>query len=298
MITTVTITGADDSISPRALFEMSDKYPFVEWGILVSRTSAGKRRFPSLRWIDQLVELNTERILNSKGSLKLSMHLCGAYVKELLSGDNEFITEELDDVWQAFERVQINTHASEYFINDQGLVSALEEYTDKEFIIQYDGVNGDKLITNLIGHDIKFATLFDLSHGAGVLPEKWPDVIPGVKCGYAGGIGPDNIADQMLLVNNITRNVETWVDMETKVRSDGDNLFDMSKVEKCLRTAAQFVVNKSLLGKTFEVHGQDPTDNNKPFMRVFLGANEEAVEAEANLLFGTDNVLSIKEIIK
>jgi hypothetical protein len=61
--------------------------------------------------------------------------------------------------------------------------------------------------------------------------------LPGVKCGYAGGIGPDNIAEQMSKVNFIVNDVDTWIDMETKVRSCNDQQFDIVLVEKCLALA-------------------------------------------------------------
>lgn len=240
MIKTVTITGADDSIAPETILSISDRFPFVEWGILVSRTSSGLRRFPSLRWIDRLVELNNQRIINNQGSIKLSMHLCGAYVKELLSGNHEFIDDELDDVWNAFARVQINTHAADYIIKYDDMLKSLMEFPDKEFIIQYDGVNGERIIQS-IHEDVKFSALFDLSHGAGTLPESWPDLLPRIKCGYAGGIGPDNIADQIALINSKVGSVDTWIDMETKVRSANDLIFDAYKVERCLKISAQFI---------------------------------------------------------
>ena len=34
---TVTITGADDSIQPSQLLDLQKEFPFVEWGILLSR---------------------------------------------------------------------------------------------------------------------------------------------------------------------------------------------------------------------------------------------------------------------
>ena len=36
-LTRVTITGADDSVEPRALAELSEAFPFVEWGLLMSK---------------------------------------------------------------------------------------------------------------------------------------------------------------------------------------------------------------------------------------------------------------------
>jgi hypothetical protein len=36
---TVTITGADDAVDPEELLQIQQRYPFVEWGILLSRYS-------------------------------------------------------------------------------------------------------------------------------------------------------------------------------------------------------------------------------------------------------------------
>lgn len=52
MLERVTITGADDSTDISQLVELSQEFPFVEWGILVSRRSEGGPRFPSREWID------------------------------------------------------------------------------------------------------------------------------------------------------------------------------------------------------------------------------------------------------
>lgn len=41
IIDRVTITGADDSTDVNWMQEMQDKYPFVEWGILVSQSQMG-----------------------------------------------------------------------------------------------------------------------------------------------------------------------------------------------------------------------------------------------------------------
>jgi len=49
----VTITGADNSVeNMHEIFDLSQQFPFVEWGILVSHSSVGKPRFPSLMWIE------------------------------------------------------------------------------------------------------------------------------------------------------------------------------------------------------------------------------------------------------
>lgn len=285
MITGVTITAADDSIKPEQLLNLSRDFPFVEWEILVSRTSSGTRRFPSLRWIDKLVEVNNEAILSGCDAMNISLHLCGQYVRELLQADGEFIDEELIDIWAAFGRVQINTHAETHLISPK-FTDVLNQHRDKEFIFQYDNVNADELITLSKDAGVNFSALFDLSHGAGIVPQHWPSPLD-VKCGYAGGIGPDNITEQMDKINFIVKDVPTWIDMETKVRSTNDTLFDMGLVKDCLVKA------ETLLKFKFKVA---VVDGAELFERELFGTRD-AVTAEANVLFGADKIRRISQIL-
>lgn len=239
MIKIVTITGADYSIFPEHLFSINEKFPFVEWAILISRRSIGNNRFPPMHWIKELLHLNSESISHNKPSLKLSLHLCGAYVSELLAADDDFIHGELSDIWNAFSRVQINTHGDKHFI-DRDFTDILNQYPDKEFIFQYDNVN-TLMLERALDAKVNCSALFDLSHGTGVLPEHWPNLLEGVKCGYAGGISPDNIKDVCTQISELTGETETWIDMETHVRSNDDKQFDISKVIRCLQTANDFV---------------------------------------------------------
>jgi hypothetical protein len=244
MIKTVTITGADDSINPVQLLELSKKYSFVEWAILFSRNQQGANRFPTMQWVR---ELNTVYD-NNPGALKLSCHLCGGYVRELLMGNISFV-EELP--LNMFSRVQINTHGLEHAYS-AALPEALNLWPDKEFIFQYDNENANPLnLSHKQGCNV--SALFDLSHGAGILPESWPSPLPGIKSGYAGGIGPDNIDRQMHLIEDLTGLNETWIDMETRVRSSGDKQFDLTLVEECLEAARKHMVKHITFGDVDEL---------------------------------------------
>ena len=86
-----------------------------------------------------------------------------------------------------------------------------------------------------VGAGVNCSTLFDLSHGAGVLPEQWPKPLPGIRCGYAGGLSPDNIKEQLTLISAAVGDTPIWIDMETHVRSNNDRLFDLGKVEQVLK---------------------------------------------------------------
>lgn len=234
MIKIVTMTGADESVTPKQLLEISQQSPFVEWAILVSRNSTGNRsRFPGMEWIKELTPFSD--VLN------LSLHLCGSYVNDLLLGDVSFVVNELSEIWDSFGRVQINTHGVAHEYNARKLVEALDCFRDKEFIFQYDNMN-DGPLNACIKAGVNCSALFDLSHGAGIAPEAWPEMLAGVKCGYAGGIGPHNAGYHIKEVSKISKDQETWIDMETHIRSLDDSVFDLGKVENVLR---RFVNYKS-----------------------------------------------------
>jgi phosphoribosylanthranilate isomerase len=103
-----------------------------------------------------------------------------------------------------------------------------------------DGVN-DQLLHWARSQGIDAVPLFDLSGGAGILPEQWPEPIEGVYCGYAGGLSPENVAEQLEKIEAVTPNARIWIDAETHVRSNGDQLFDLEKVRRFLEVTRPWV---------------------------------------------------------
>ncbi len=244
MITRFTITGADNSIRPIELLKLSLQFPFVEWGILVSRKQFGNARFPSLVWLHELEQLKRDSV--SGQALNLSCHLCGAIVRELLMGNFKWL-QQIESVWPMFERVQINTHGEAHSFDYTSVHEFININTGKEFIFQYDNTpTANDLLKNLMlslnkGVASRVQTLFDLSHGAGVLPKEWPSLIDGIPCGYAGGLSPDNLEDQIRLIEQKAAGQEIWIDMETHVRSNQDQQFDLDKVKRCLEICEAYV---------------------------------------------------------
>jgi hypothetical protein len=113
-------------------------------------------------------------------------------------------------------------------------------YPEKEFIFQFDNVNAN-LILQAKELQVNHSALFDLSHGIGKLPSAWPDLLPYTKCGYAGGLSPDNLREQMLRIEEKAGDTPVWIDMETHVRSDNDRQFNLAKVRRCLEIASEFI---------------------------------------------------------
>ena len=241
-ITKVTVTGADDSVHQHKLIELAEEFPFVEFGILLSRDAMGLPRFPSREWLQNLITVCSRREMNLAG------HICGSWVEELLSGKwptQDFI--DIDDDFMVpgvFRRWQVNTHAIPHKVDFDWLSDLLcsLEANGQTVVFQYDDVN-TRLVTHAVSAgNTNISVLFDLSHGAGVLPPKWPKPLTGIDCGYAGGLSPENVAGEIVQIATIAGNSKIWIDAETKLRSPDDLQFDLRKVRAFLEAAKPWVL--------------------------------------------------------
>ncbi len=233
----VTLTGADDSIDPKELIPISREYPFVEWGILFSGSRRGVARYPNSYWVSELCKLQW-----AARHVKLSAHLCGKWVRDLVLEGNFTWWEAHPDAVQNFDRIQLNFHAYHHPGCDAFLDALRAHQQGKEYIFQMDEVN-DQLWLSVFGKQAAPSVpLFDTSGGAGILPSGWPKPYEGIYCGYAGGLGPDNIVEQLRAISTVAIGPrKVWVDMETKIRSEADDSFDLAKCRKVLEACAPFV---------------------------------------------------------
>ena len=82
--------GADDTVEPAALKQISEQHGWVEWGILFRPDKAGSARFASDEWLTRLGQVN------SAGRMRLAGHLCATHVDDLLRGDTSFVRKLRD----------------------------------------------------------------------------------------------------------------------------------------------------------------------------------------------------------
>jgi len=232
----VTVTGADNSIEPYDLIPITKRFPFVEWGILLSKNREGTARFPTIDWIKHLWEVKDHV---APLELKLSGHLCGRWVRDVCAGNWTFSTER-PDTYALFQRIQLNFHAEVHRLNRQlFLKGILDNAPDRQFIFQIDNVN-NSLLTEAIELGINASPLFDLSGGAGILPSSWPTTTQPYT-GYAGGLSPDNVAEQLEKIKAVAGNARIWIDAERRLRSEDDSKLDLDKVVKFLENAEPYV---------------------------------------------------------
>lgn len=238
-LTCVTITGADDATSIEELVALCEEFPFVEWGILVGYHE-GCERFPSQDWITNLVSAR-EGMCNH---MRLSLHICGRHLRDIASGRST-LGDWLGPQLYAFQRVQLNWHGERQSQQcSENVLSAFCKLDgfgwDPTLIFQLDGVNDDLYLA--ASRRFACCGLFDRSHGAGVVPNEWPQCSTDIACGWAGGLGPENLADEIPKISSKAwPAMNFWIDMETRVRS-GSSL-DIAKVRQCLDIAKPFIVS-------------------------------------------------------
>lgn len=230
----VTLTGADDGVDPQEMISLSTKYPYVEWAILFSQSKSGVSRYPSYNWVLRLLEAK-----NKSQDINLAAHLCGKWVDDAMGGEITFFQDT--DMYSLFKRIQLNMGKDrlQLAMTSKKLKYAIAN-TGKPVIFggnyKYIHVNTKFFI------EFSLHPLFDASGGRGVLSKEWPkpflnDDGSVLFCGYAGGLGPDNVADELKRIEEIVGDAEIWIDMETSLRSkvaSGDR-FDLTKCEQVLQ---------------------------------------------------------------
>jgi hypothetical protein len=226
MLTSVTITGADDEVDVKDLRTLSVKFPFVEWGILRSTSREGMPRYPTPEWRAKLEY--KQRVVPE---MRLSAHFCGQLVRDTLAGDMKWF----ESLPAEYDRVQLNgfstTREVEQYLGQFGVEWIIQAKT-AEMLHEVARYRTD------LASASRIAALWDVSGGRGIDPGAWPSPPKGLSLGYAGGINPGNVVQ--VIENILTVTSEPfWIDLESGVRTD--DTFDLDKAHTLLELAEPFV---------------------------------------------------------
>ncbi|KAL7578301.1 hypothetical protein ACA910_012712 [Epithemia clementina (nom. ined.)] len=223
--------GADDSVDPKFLALIALLYPLVEFGVLFRPDMEGQPRYASPQWVEQF-----GRLLVQNKQIQAAAHLCGSRVTQVLQGDYLFV-ETLVSCW-GFSRIQINATAvngvdvSNLAEQVPTFLSVVQKFPNTEFIVQkneetrplWEGILAQGIPNNL-------SMLVDESKGTGMAAKSWPAPPLEYEIGYAGGIGPSNIARVLEDVIQAGNGRLIWIDMESSLRSikNEKDVFDLDK---------------------------------------------------------------------
>ena len=128
-------------------------------------------------------------------------------------------------------------------------MTIVEDWGDDIEIIVQANENNEALLPALTRRKgVSF--LFDESGGAGRSPERWPLALESNRCGYAGGLGPDNLEREIGAIELAAQCSDTWVDMEGKLR-DGNDEFCLATCARIGQIARQYEIRaRSELAET------------------------------------------------
>lgn len=214
-----TITGLDEKTDLVKLVELTKRYPFVEWGVLFRKDPNGRPRYPTFEYIKKLVEIKKDF------NIRMAIHMCRSSVEDVVLSHLQF------SFLKNFDRIQLNFAYNDVAFTIHELFEFIEDCKvnwNTPVITQHnaDNINVTRLLESTHHH-----VLFDTSRGTGQLLEP-PLYIENKFCGYAGGIGPDNLNEIIPLIETASNGHETWIDMESSVRTD--NWLDLDKVQSVL----------------------------------------------------------------
>lgn len=243
----VTITGADDRTDIGALVALTEEFPFVEWGVLVSKSSEGSARFPTREWIYRFIVQMGELDRRRGRQAWLSMHICGRWVRQLLQGQTPECV--YFGSFPRFQRYQLNFHGLPHALDWTGFNKLVDTYFfSRQLIFQVDGTENGGFYSLAKEGGINAVPLFDTSGGAGIVPNGWPDTRVASWApyyGYAGGLGPGNIATELPRIAEAAHDARVWIDMERNVRSEDDLDLQLDKVRSVLEYCAPFIEVKA-----------------------------------------------------
>ncbi len=210
----ITFTGIDEFTDPAELMALQEKYPKIEFGVLLTRSWADHgHRYPSPEILKRLPR-----------ELHLSGHLCGTLAREAVKGDWSGVAEFCGPGFDLFRRFQINEPLQAIsWTGTNPLEGRSEIVLQRKYASDIDYVPVD---TGL-------SVLLDPSGGRGIASEP---VATGYRgpIGYAGGIGPENVKEVLETIKDIQEDGWTWIDMESSLRGDTGK-FDIDRVKEVLR---------------------------------------------------------------
>ncbi len=241
-LTRVTITGADDGVSPADLISLSREFPFVEWAILGSKTRRGTPRYPTDHWMDGWMEAR----LGEPVDFHWAVHLCGELSRRALSACQRVRgwLHTLARPAYSTPRAQLNGF-SEYRLP---MLALAEQMPGWEFILQCENFAATHEAEKLHQQHPNVSILWDASGGRGI-DDGWDDIpcptsADGPRYGWAGGVTVENIEskiEKVLTQNDLPalRDAEFWLDLESGCRTE--ERFDLNKARRILELAKPFV---------------------------------------------------------
>ena len=236
----ITCSDPREDIPIETILNFTAKYPIAEIGLGVYPASMLYNKHHQV-WFDQIIR-NAQ---NMPTPPNIALHINHSWCNYMCEG---IIPNELD--WYlhltnqhtkqpVIKRIQLNINDYSKKFDPKRLAALINQQRNQEFILLWNE-RMTKGIETLKQTSAKFSLLFDDSYGTGTEPNAWHvPVYNGIPNGYAGGIGPDNVAKNLDKINTILpKNYETWIDAKGKLCDKETTFsFTLELAEKYLQNA-------------------------------------------------------------
>lgn len=204
MLKQITLTGADNETYIPDLIAISERYPFVEWGILLCDRKMGSPRYPAYSWIQSLLKRKTP-------TMRLSLHICSKFNR-----NSALITAKRRGIlYDEFDRIQFNCGTKYYISQCIRRIGYIPAVSSRNIIVGGDFREIDEIPEYI-------SPLFDCSGGNGIEMSHINTPYSNSKyCGYAGGLNTLNIFNINQVIADTVGETDYWLDMETSLRAGG-----------------------------------------------------------------------------
>lgn len=249
----VTCSGANEHTNVEKLVDLFYNYnDRASIGIQVSGDNAsfGMARF---WWIKALHYHLKEQEIN----LNIALHLNLDWVERFCTGDvpdevQHFLGLNYSDGDPFIRTIQLNfmiKHKDDLKVETVGRM--IKKYPDQTFVLSYNDANAS-FIKKLYDAGVKFELLYDSSFGGGIVPEnRLPPVFSDIPQGYAGGLSPENVAEEIDKISKvIPANGQFSIDAEYKLKGEDGN-FSLERCRNFLNEASKRI----LLHEKKSTHG-------------------------------------------
>ncbi len=223
MIRIVTIT-VDNALKVEELFDLSEKYPFVEWRIPFSVDQ--EKGAVSYSWIGTFRErffIHKERVLHIPA---INLSPKGRLLKEILHGNKEVIEELF--VTFPFFRLQLEDIGSY-------APGFARELPAEGTIYVFSGAGAVVLAGDAYHAKLQNGILYQRKSLGDTGPELKPIIRP-LGFGYEGYFRLEVLQKQMQDINEVVKNRVVWIDISSATLTT-DGKVDMQKIKECLHIA-------------------------------------------------------------
>jgi len=247
-IVKVSMVGANENLSVRDVVDFLRAYPMAEIGVGVSQ-GKGARGTPRYDYVMSLLhEYNAKYISGKTGTIALHINGNG---KDGEKGWPAMVARGVVPcdlarmMYFPGMSVQLN-HFGYNFVPEKA--SDLAGHIDlwyciaprSRLILSHCAKTADyidafrRAVSMRSNGLLKWDILYDASFGGGKVAAQYaPPLYPGIRQGYAGGLGPDNIEGELEKIRaaQIDQNAEIWIDAEGKLQNRDKKTLDLSKAE-------------------------------------------------------------------